>query len=205
MAATVISESKAQDIANIIAREAFNHLLKPLYEEQETLALKLLKDHLEEVGITMDQLEQVGFLRKAQKGRDEELEKTNLTFQQEQVVLQHDAEDDEDPEYIALKIYTGYTTFSYGGRILIENNEKFGQMKKISETIADFRLRKQRLFEEVWVQLKGKSVKRAIENWPQAAPIIRDVMEVGNSVPMTVPLEVLLGKYLPALSAPAEA
>jgi hypothetical protein len=93
------------------------------------------------------------------------------------------------------------------GNLVIEDEKLIAEyMSRMGEY---FKLRDdmKQMAQEMEDQLAGKSVAAACKAWPEVADIICKEMAVEHSggyiAAMTTPLSVLLGKYLPALPAPA--
>ena len=181
MAHKKIGTQLASDIAEKIAKKAFEHLI-PALEEQ-----------LREVG------------REAYKRVDDDIDlakcaEYSMTYKADNpsVVIKLD----KDVVWCGDLGFAGYRYSGYG-EMTIEDGGLYGRAKPLQDRINELCRARRELWRDLESQLRGKSTKAAMEAWPEAADIIASVALVDVGDTMTRPLEALLSRYIPMLAAPA--
>lgn len=180
MAHKKIGTQLASDIAEKIAKKAFEHLI-PALEEQ-----------LREVG------------REAYKRIDDDIDlakcaEYGMTYKADNPGVRIKL--DEDVVLCGNLGFAGYRYSNYG-EMTIKDAGLYARAKPIHGRLSALRNAQRDLMRDLESQLHGKSTKAAMEAWPEAAEIIASAAEVDVDNTMTRPLEVLLSRYIPMLAAP---
>ena len=180
MAHKKIGTQLASDIAEKIAKKAFEHLI-PVLEEQ-----------LREIG------------REAYKRIDDDVDlakcaEYGMTYKTDNPGVRIKL--DKGEVWCGALGFAGYRYSNYG-EMTIKDAGLYARAKPIHSRLSALRSALWELKRDLESQLRGKSTKAAIEAWPEAAEIIASAAEVDVANTMTRPLEVLLSRYIPMLAAP---
>lgn len=188
MSTKKIKWHEARNIGQKIARKAFAHILDPLEAEYKRAAQGVYNFTLAEIGLTPARLMELGLCT---DGSSVTITLSNGNGNE--IEVHYDA---PDKELKVIRPY-GYNGFN------IESETLYHQMVSILSRLKPFTDKRDALADELQSQVDGKTVTQAMKNWPEAADIIADIMQVGVPA-MTIPLEQLLARFLPALPAPKE-
>ena len=180
MAHKKIGTQLASDIAKKIAAKTFEHLI-PVLEEQ-----------LREIG------------REAYKRIDDDVDlakcaEYGMTYKTDNPGVRIKL--DKGEVWCGNLGFAGYRYYGYV-EISIEDAGLYARAKQIKDRIDELHRVLRDLERDLESQLRGKSTKAAMEAWPEAADIIASVALVDVGDTMTRPLETLLARYIPTLSAP---
>lgn len=96
------------------------------------------------------------------------------------------------------------TSCGYGADLIISDADLLDKLQELSNELNQLRVKRNNLEFELVKQISGRTAKSVIENWPEAEAFVKDEFpekSVDKPV-MTTPLEMLLGKFIPALPAP---
>lgn len=181
---------KLRDVAQAIAKKAFEHLTAPLEAEEHALTDALYKSIIKDAKLTaasISKLVQCGLVQRAQNCTIEVSDTSgNLTR-----ISTHAPDDTE--EYL-----------SGAGYVLeVESNEYYDRAQDILTRKNRLGEKMDELVDELTKQLDGRSTKEVMTKWPEAWPVVAEELGIKLDQPdLFVPLERLLAKFLPALPAP---
>ena len=180
MAHKKIGRQLALDIAEKIAKKAFEHLIPVLEEQLREIGREAYKRIDDDVDLA--KCAEYGMIYKTDNpGVRIKIDKN--------VVSCNDLG------------FAGYRHSGYD-EMTIEDAGLYARAKPIKDRIGELRNAQRELMRDLESQLHGKSTKAAMEAWPEAAEIIASAAEVDVDNTMTRPLEVLLSRYIPMLAAP---
>lgn len=180
----------AYTISNEISTKAFSHLIDPLQKKLNDLALRAYTHALESVGINFALLAKMDEAGLIHCYPSVPIELVDSSGNEITVVATTGGDEDR---------------FAYcGAALTIENSAMHDEAQTILEELNPLLAKRNDLCGSLYAQIAGRSTKEVIENWPEAAEIVARVMGLGPVPEMIRPLEVLLGRFLPALPAPKE-
>jgi hypothetical protein len=180
MAHKKIGTQLASDIAERIAKKAFEHLIPTLEEQLREIgreAYKRIDDNVD-----LAKCAEYGLCHKDSHPT------VKIRLVKDEVVC-------GDLGFVGYNI----NRFDY---LTIEDAGLYGQAQPIRKRLNELRNAQHGLKRDLESQLRGKSTKAAMEAWPEAAGIIASVADVDVGNTMTRPLDALLSRYIPMLSAP---
>lgn len=178
---------EANDIARRIAYKAFEHLTTPLDREEDKIALEAYNAIFNLLGVSEKQLLESGF---ATTTSSIHIDVRNVHGQE--LTLRSSSLNDE--QYLRPN--------GYDAMVLIDD-DLFQHATKLKQRQNPLNEKRSDLQNVLRDELIGKTATFAMKSWPEAADIISDVLNLGKPM-MTVPLEVLLAKFLPMLPSPKE-
>jgi cobalamin biosynthesis Mg chelatase CobN len=181
-----INQDEAKRIANRISRKAFAHLIDPLEQQVHSI----FKSAYDVATVFYD----VATLRSLLAADVIRMEKT-----------------------ASVTLLSGHNRIDY--QIFAENeiiiSSKYGEFEvqdsmryeMAIDLLKELRLREKRrkeLYMELQGQILGKSAKAVISAWPEVKEIVEQMFNVCGASGIESPLEVVLGRFLPALPAPTQ-
>ena len=180
MAHKKIGTQLASDIAEKIAKKAFEHLIPALEEQLREVGREAYKRIDDDIDL----------VKCAEYGLIDKSEYPGVKIRL-----------DKDVVWCGKLGFVGYRHTGYG-EMTIEDAGLYGRAKPLQDRINELCRARRELERDLESQLRGKSTKAAIEAWPEAAEIIASAAEVDVANTMTRPLEVLLSRHIPMLAAP---
>lgn len=191
MSTKKIKHYEARNIADLIADKAFEHLVTPLRKKLNEMAESVYRTMFEKHNF--EELRELGIMQKNNRVLIT-VRPVNASCDSDDVTVWLGNADDENETYL--------TPASWHCHSLVWRDDRVSDlMRETSEQLRPFTIRRNALQEELLRQLEGKTVTQALKAWPEAAQFITQVCG-GSCVPMTIPLEQLLAKFLLMLPAP---
>lgn len=177
---------EANDIARRIAYKAFEHLTTPLKREEDKIALDAYRKVFNLLGVSKKLLLESGF---ATTTSNIHIDVRNAHGQE--LELRSTSSDEE------------YLCPNGGYSMVLIDDDLFQHATKLKQRQNPLNEKRSDLQNVLRDELIGKTATFAMKSWPEAADIISAVLNLGKPT-MTVPLEVLLAKFLPMLPSPKE-
>lgn len=190
MSINKVTATEADCIGTKIATKAFEHLIKPLFVARQKNAEAAYHATLKDMGVTSDEI--VEKLIRAHVFR--EVDFTTVTFKGEgycEVVTFKPADGK-----------AGLAIGNYNSPIRITDPDACDRDKAVYDQQRPLVVKQGHLAKELAGQMTGRSVKYIVAQWPEAAEFVDEFFHTSTAPSMTRPLDVLLGKYLPALPSP---
>jgi hypothetical protein len=169
------------EVASAIANKAFEHLIEPLEKERNYIAGQVYERVFTDRGVTPEQIRPF-------RGTDNVAYATLDNGKGESVIVTYRAE--------------GLVNLSHYGsdKLTVVDEQLFDIYRAAEEAIEPFTGKRYDLDMTLRNQMEGKTVNQIIKAWPEAAPFMTKWLT--PTANMTVPLENLLARFLPALPAP---
>lgn len=180
---------EARDIGRRIADKAFEHLTTPLEVKRNAVAGLCYQAVLDTIGCPAGVLLASGF---AEETNMVQIDLSNSYGNQ---ITTRYRVDSDCPRLVRP---SGYHT-----EMKLVDDDLYEKYMDIEVLLSPYESKREELMLEIQSQVEGKTANQAMKNWPEAAEIIADVLQLGSPA-MTVPLEQLLARFLPALPAPKE-
>lgn len=175
-------------IADAIAEKAFEHLTKPLEAEQQKLGWAAYQAMFKELGTSPQMLLRAGF---AEGRTEQQLSILNSSGQEACITLVSENE-------FAAPSSWGNSEMRH------QDDDMFERANDLAIRLAPYYTARGKLRDELKNQIEDKTVNTVLKNWPEASAIILQLLDIESKPDMTVPLEQLLARFLPALPAPKE-
>lgn len=180
---------EAREIGRKISNKAFEHLTAPLEVKRNAVAGLCYQAVLDNIGCPAGVLKAAGFA-----------EETNMV----QIDLTNNYGNQTTISYSVSEDRARIIRPSgYHAELKLSHDELYDKYMDVEVLLNPLEQKRDALMSELQSQVEGKTATQAMKNWPEAADIIADVLQLGSPA-MTVPLEQLLARFLPALPAPKE-
>lgn len=193
MSTKKIKSWNADNIAEKIAKKAFEHLIGPIEQQQQNLARlvygkindEIHFSHLISYGVVKDWPDEreITVFIDVYNGSGQE---QNLYFES------------RENEPVC-------TPIGWNQHFKYTDDEVFDLASELQERLTPLEVKRHELKNTLKLQLVDKTVKQAVTAWPEAASIIYDIMGVEGPKAFVTPLEELLARFLPMLPAPSAA
>lgn len=186
---TKINRHQAKRIGEHIAEKAFEHLVNPLVEQNLAFAIKANAQFFANFSP-----EQIALMEKA-----------DLITKTKSIRLMV-VKTTDDCVGISYTTDTEYYNKNGWGDLEIHDDQLYEECRAREKQLQELRYKKASMAYEISAQCQGKNPNTVMKNWPEAASIIESVVGTENtsSPTLTVPLGVLLARFLPMLPAPQE-
>ncbi len=184
-----IKRHEARDIGRRIAEKAFEHLITPLEVKRNAVTGLCYQAVLDTIGCPAGVLLASGFAEETNMVR---IDLSNNYGNQ--TATYHSVGSDR-PRLIRPS--------GYSAKLKLVDDDLYEKYMEVEVLLKPYDSKRDALMSELQSQVEGKTATQAMKNWPEAAEIIADVLQIGSPA-MTVPLEQLLARFLPALPAPKE-
>jgi len=169
------------NLAHAIAEKAFEHLTKPLQKELNYIAGQVYERVFTDLGVTQDQIRP-------------------FTGENDRAYIMLDNGKGESVE--VLYSHKNIVSLSRYDSRVVTDEKLYDAYIAVAKALDPFNENSRDLQNMLREQMDGKTVNQIAKAWPEAAPFMtRWLTPTAN---MTVPLENLLAKFLPALPAPTE-
>lgn len=194
MSSKKINYHAANSIADDIAVKAFEHLLDPLEKDMTRWVQDVFNRTIENFGLTglhLDALIEAGILGTYTY--------CTVEFAVERI----------DNEWLLGKRHSFCHTVENGEfsnvypvpAIKIIDPDLSAEFERRKDEMAPLEVKKRALRETIHAQIEGRTCNYVMKEWPEAAQFVAKHCDL-NITPIIKPLENLLARFLPALSAP---
>lgn len=182
---------KATDVAEAISRKAMEHLVKPLNDEEHELAEKIYARIIKECSLTEKQIKAMAERKLVDMTANTAIEVQDASGN----TLSCSTHNEGGKEK-----YIESTTYS---RMCVKDDALYAEIADLEARRNAVEAQRNDMMVALRDQINGRSTKEVFGEWPEAIPIVAQVMEMElDRPPLIKPLEQLLAKFLPALPAP---
>ena len=176
-----------------MADKAFAHLFMPLLQAETELANRAYIELTEDVlGLSLDQISGLIKCKLVKYVEEADFIIEIIDDGGNSITVKaHEQRSENSPMYIS--------SLTHPQELV--SSELYKEAAKLNAKIKKLKDKHEELRGELEEQIGGRSSKEVCAEWPEAAHIIIEVMELDRPE-IVKPLEVIMSKHLPALSAP---